>query len=176
MPRRWHRSFNTMNSTMVTLVDHRWMRDLRFDISLEMDADLARPDFDGRWDKQTAKQEIDPLFNRSKHWKTKMDKVKQSIDIFSSLIEPLLTRKFSNVPYRNSEKTLFENKWWAPNVSKGLCHSKVIRWKSISKLVWASDRDADRPELSTARISMWTRLIVHEWLWPMLLWRSTRWN
>jgi hypothetical protein len=40
-----------------------------------MDADLAQPEFDGLWDKQAAKQEIDPLFNRSKHWKTKMDKV-----------------------------------------------------------------------------------------------------
>jgi hypothetical protein len=77
------------------------MRDQRFDVSIEMDADLARPDFDGRWDKQTAKQEIDPLFNRSKHWKTKMDKVEHSIDIFSPLIEPLLTRKFSNAPYRS---------------------------------------------------------------------------
>jgi hypothetical protein len=40
-----------------------------------MDVDLAQPEFDGLWDKQPAKQEIDPLFNRSKHWKTKMDKV-----------------------------------------------------------------------------------------------------
>ena len=40
-----------------------------------MDVDLARPEFDGRWDKQAIKQDIDPLFNRSKHWKTKMDKV-----------------------------------------------------------------------------------------------------
>ena len=42
---------------------------------LDMDVDLARPEFDGRWDKQAVKQEVDPLFNRSKHWKTKMDKV-----------------------------------------------------------------------------------------------------
>ena len=40
-----------------------------------MDVDLAQPEFDGLWDKQAVKQEIDPLFNRSKHWKTKMDKV-----------------------------------------------------------------------------------------------------
>jgi hypothetical protein len=44
-----------------------------------MDIDLAQPEFDGLWDKQAAKQEIDPLFNRSKHWKTKMDKVKNLI-------------------------------------------------------------------------------------------------
>ena len=42
-----------------------------------MDVDLARPEFDGRWDKQAVKQEVDPLFNRSKHWKTKMDKVRE---------------------------------------------------------------------------------------------------
>ena len=42
---------------------------------VDMDVDLAQPEFDGRWDKQAVKQEIDPLFNRSKHWKTKMDKV-----------------------------------------------------------------------------------------------------
>jgi len=41
----------------------------------DMDVDLAQPEFDGLWDKQAVKQEIDPLFNRSKHWKTKMDKV-----------------------------------------------------------------------------------------------------
>ncbi len=45
-----------------------------------MDVDLAQPEFDGLWDKQAIKQEIDPLFNRSKHWKTKMDKV-----IFNSI-------------------------------------------------------------------------------------------
>ncbi|CAF4742799.1 unnamed protein product, partial [Rotaria sp. Silwood2] len=39
-----------------------------------MDIDLAKPEFDGLWDKQPVKQDIDPLFNRSKHWKTKMDK------------------------------------------------------------------------------------------------------
>ena len=33
-----------------------------------MDVDLAQPEFDGLWDKQAVKQEIDPLFNRSKHW------------------------------------------------------------------------------------------------------------
>jgi hypothetical protein len=40
-----------------------------------MDVDLAQPEFNGLWDKQPAKPEIDPLFNRSKHWKTKMDQV-----------------------------------------------------------------------------------------------------
>ncbi|CAF0828693.1 unnamed protein product [Rotaria sp. Silwood1] len=40
----------------------------------EMEIDFAKPEFDGLWDKQPAKQDIDPLFNRSKHWKTKMDK------------------------------------------------------------------------------------------------------
>ncbi|CAF3926048.1 unnamed protein product [Adineta steineri] len=40
----------------------------------DMDVDLAQPEFNGLWDKQPVKQEIDPLFNRSKHWKTKMDK------------------------------------------------------------------------------------------------------
>ncbi len=48
---------------------------MRFDCIVDMDVDLAQPEFDGLWDKQAAKQEIDPLFNRSKHWKTKMDKV-----------------------------------------------------------------------------------------------------
>lgn len=42
---------------------------------LDMDVDLAQPEFDGLWDKQAVKQDVDPLFNRSKHWKTKMDKV-----------------------------------------------------------------------------------------------------
>lgn len=48
---------------------------LYFFTILDMDVDLAQPEFDGLWDKQAIKQEIDPLFNRSKHWKTKMDKV-----------------------------------------------------------------------------------------------------
>lgn len=42
---------------------------------LEMDVDLAQPEFDGLWDKQPAKADVDPLFNRAKYWKTKMDKV-----------------------------------------------------------------------------------------------------
>ena len=41
---------------------------------VDMDVDLAQPEFDGLWDKQVVKQEVDPLFNRSKHWKTKMDR------------------------------------------------------------------------------------------------------
>lgn len=55
--------------------------------SLDMDTDLARPEFDGRWDKQAVKQDIDPLFNRSKHWKTKMDKVRMthSLEMRSSV-------------------------------------------------------------------------------------------
>lgn len=50
-----------------------------------MDVDLARPEFDGRWDKQAAKQEVDPLFNRSKHWKTKMDKVRTMLRIKNAI-------------------------------------------------------------------------------------------
>lgn len=50
----------------------RWGNDSKI---VDMDVDLAQPEFDGLWDKQAVKQEIDPLFNRSKHWKTKMDKV-----------------------------------------------------------------------------------------------------
>jgi len=69
-----------------------------------MDVDLAQPEFDGLWDKQAIKQEIDPLFNRSKHWKTKMDKVIfNSIEIdFEKRKEKFyLKRKFYNEHYQN---------------------------------------------------------------------------
>ncbi|CAF0802559.1 unnamed protein product [Adineta ricciae] len=54
----------------------------------DMDVDLAQPEFNGLWDKQPAKQEIDPLFNRSKYWKTKMDK---------DILQRTLTRLKENV-------------------------------------------------------------------------------
>ncbi|CAF4147780.1 unnamed protein product, partial [Rotaria magnacalcarata] len=49
------------------------------EIDDDMDIDLAKPEFNGLWDKQPVKQEIDPLFNRSKHWKTKMDKINENL-------------------------------------------------------------------------------------------------
>jgi hypothetical protein len=68
-----------------------------------MDVDLAQPEFDGLWDKQAIKQEIDPLFNRSKHWKTKMDKVIfNSIEIdFEKKEKFYLKRKYYNEHYQN---------------------------------------------------------------------------
>ncbi|CAF3515844.1 unnamed protein product [Rotaria socialis] len=58
------------------------------EIDDDMDIDLAKPEFNGLWDKQPVKQEIDPLFNRSKHWKTKMDK---------EILQRTLTRLKDNI-------------------------------------------------------------------------------
>jgi hypothetical protein len=98
-----------------------------------MDVDLAQPEFDGLWDKQAVKQEIDPLFNRSKHWKTKMDKVIFNKNPKKEFL--FLKRKFYNELYQNYEKILFVNKWLEQNVLKELFHLKVIHQKFILKFV-----------------------------------------
>ncbi|CAF1061820.1 unnamed protein product, partial [Didymodactylos carnosus] len=75
------------------------------------DADLAKPEFDGLWDKEPIKPSDDPLFNRSKHYKSKMDK-----DILQRTLAKLKdgivreqvvgTKKFKGIPFKSDPKII----------------------------------------------------------------------